>query len=213
MREYHEFLINQYKAATGTRKVDSSICFKKEFYEWLKIRVSISKEYLNLLDYMGLSKVYEAESVEIGKGIMDSVVMPYDTTIITPYTEDMRRSTGTIIEGDFIVKNNTPVIVEHSQNKTVMPIPEEGLTFMTHNPYTMGHIKNWEHIHNSGHNGIILSVFGDANDRDAIDKIEQISEFKSRLDVPFIEESYINKGFYVYVIASESLKLEKKLTR
>ena len=86
MEKYISLLIEQFKQATGIKNVDiNSQSFMLEFSEWIKSRHSISNNYLDLLEYMELSQISYPDTVEVGKGQYDSIVKPFNTTIITPH--------------------------------------------------------------------------------------------------------------------------------
>ncbi|MDY5928964.1 MAG: hypothetical protein SPJ27_02885, partial [Candidatus Onthovivens sp.] len=86
MEKYLSLLIEQFKQANNIKNVDiNSQAFISEFSEWIKLRQDVSKNYLALLEYMELSKFADCDTVEVGKGRYDTVVKPFNTTIITPH--------------------------------------------------------------------------------------------------------------------------------
>lgn len=216
MEKYLNLLIEQYKQATGVRNVDTnSSSFMSEFTEWLKSRGEISDSYLNLLQYMGLSRITYPDAVEVGKGKYDSIMAPFDTTIITPYPEGLNISPKyRLIVSDFKVCEGTPLLVR--SNKQIDPIiVPSPLTFMTQNPYTGDSIRNWEQLHNSGNHDIVVGVYGSIYDKDAAAKVRQLEDFKNRLMDTYKEEHTVEGDTYCYAIASEDItkRLIKKRNR
>ena len=168
---YIKFLISQFKSATGTKNIDvKSETFISDFRNWIKSRQDISQNYLSMLDYMGLQKIIEPTTAEVEKGKLDTIVKPFDTTIITPYSEGLIvPDKSRIITSEFIVHNGMPVLYKvNGMNITeAKPISSDStLTFMTQNPYMEANIKNWEQLHNSGESDIIVGVYGSIYDKD-----------------------------------------------
>lgn len=215
MKEHLGYLIEQFKQANGIKRSDEkSQLFISEFTEWIKERQDISTTYIELLDYMGLSYFATPSVVEVGKGSVDSIVMPYDTLIITPYsrfleelnTENNKRVTNAY----FKVVNGKPFKVFPSDEAILRPIKNcDDLTFMTQNPYTPKCIKNWDQLHNNSINDIIVGVYGNIHEKDAETKIKQLKQFRDRLSEPFNEDYIIALDRYCYVIASD--RKQKKL--
>ncbi len=216
MKEHLGYLIEQFKQANGIKSDDAkSQLFISEFTEWIKERQDVSTTYIELLDYMGLSYFATPSVVEVGKGSVDSIVMPYDTLIITPYsrfleelnTEDNKRVTNAY----FRVVNGKPFKVIPGEETTLKPIKDsEDLTFMTQNPYTPKCVKNWGQLHNNFRNDIIVGVYGNIHDKDTETKIKLLKQFRDRLSEPYNEEYIIALDRYCYVIASD--RKSKKLT-
>ena len=216
MEKYLSLLIDQFKQATGTKSVDvNSQSFISEFSEWIKSRQDISRNYLALLEYMDLSKFADYDTAEIGKGRYDTIVKPFNTTIITPHIAGLETlGNERVINSEFVVMGDTPVLF--GSNKNGKPIDtSSALTFMTQNPYTPVEIRNWEDLHNSGNYDIIVGVYGSINDKDVETKIRQLESLKSRLTDSFKEEETVINGTYCYAIASERMvkKLAKTRTR
>ncbi|UKI58632.1 MAG: hypothetical protein L6V81_04460 [Clostridium sp.] len=59
---------------------------------------------------MNISRIYERETAEVGKGCVDSIVIPYDTTIMSEYTNGIIMvEKSRIIPSGMIVVEGTPV--------------------------------------------------------------------------------------------------------
>lgn len=213
-----EVLIEQYKRATGIKHVDqTSLSFLRDLLCWIEQRQKISKNYVTLLDNMQVN--YNSEHcAEIGKTMYDSVVLPFDTTIITPYTTpaDVKHP-GRIIEADFKLVDATPMIFKILNGKLVKRTIESDQikTYMTQNPYTSDEIKDWRFLHNCGDNNIIVGVFGNVYDQDIDEKLKMMKRFALQLTNGKYVEDFGNIGdTYCYAVASNRAKiLEKVKTR
>ena len=186
-----------------------------EFSEWIKSRHSISNNYLDLLEYMELSQISYPDTVEVGKGQYDSIVKPFNTTIITPHIAGLETlGNERVINSEFVVIGNTPVLFGNNRNGKPIAT-SSALTFMTQNPYTPVEIRNWENLHNSGNHNIIVGVYGSIHDKDIETKIRQLESLKQRLTDSFKEEQYVIDDTYCYAIASERMvkRLVKTRTR
>ena len=216
MGQYMEFLIEQYKQATGTKSVDiQSQTFISEFQAWIKQRQLSGTEYLGLLDYMQLYDVRNRETFEIGKGCFDTLVKDFDTTIVTPYSERILVPDSTrIITSDFSVCEGMPILLK-KVSATVTDIEpiydNNSLTFMTQNPYTPSKIEDWEQLHYNCENGIIVGVYGNTYDKDIEGKIRQLQQLKEKLYDSYIEEHSIVGDTYSYAIASKRAVKVKEL--
>ena len=216
MEKYISLLIEQFKQATGIKNVDiNSQSFMLEFSEWIKPRHSISNNYLDLLEYMELSQISYPDTVEVGKGQYDSIVKPFNTTIITPHIAGLETlGNERVINSEFVVIGNTPVLFGNNRNGKPIAT-SSALTFMTQNPYTPTQIANWEQLHNGRENDIIVGIYGSVYDKDTESKIKQIEDLRDRLDDSYKEEYAVVGDTYCYAIASERMvkRLVKTRTR
>jgi len=214
-----EYLISleiQFMQATRAKNIDiNSESFRKELVTWLKERKNIGDLYRNLLAFMDLSQVSGPDTAEIGKGKYDSIVKPYDDTIlITPYAKGLETiAKARLITANFKVQGYTPLLITPSG--LIDFLPSFGLTFMTQNPYTPANIENWDNIHNIGDYNIIVGMYGSIYDKDKEAKIKELEAFRDQLDESINQEYCELDGSYCYVIASRRkvLKLEKNLHR
>lgn len=220
MEKYLYLLVEQFKQATGTKNVDiKSQLFMSEFSEWIKSRQNIGDNYLNLLEYMELYRYSDPDTAEIGKGQYDSIVKPFNTTIITPHSKGLETlDQSRIITSDFRVYENMPVLCSTNEKGTnlIDPITSTStLTFMTQNPYTSEQIRNWGQLHNSGENNIIVGIYGSIYDKDIEQKIKELETLRDKLYDSYKEEHAVIDDTYCYAIASERkvLRLYKSLHR
>ena len=167
------------------------------------MRQDVSKHYLALLEYMELSKFADCDTAEVGKGRYDTIVKPFNTTIITPHISGLETlGNERIINAELVVMGETPVLF--GTNKNGKPISSSSnLTFMTQNPYTPIEIRNWEDLHNSGENDIIVGVYGSIYDKDIESKLKQIQELEEKLNGSYIREGAVVCDTYSYAIASK----------
>lgn len=215
MEQYVKNLINQFTVANGIQNPDiNSEQFVEEFSHWLKARKTIGKEYTYFIDYMGFSFA-NPECAEIGKGQYDSIVLPFDTTIITPASKTFKElDSKRIITGNMRVYESTPLLVRHSKKgrNFIDQIPSDIIrTYMTQNPFTPSSIMGWEELHNSGVADIIVGIYGSTQDKDMDKKIKQMQSFKDKIQTRCIDEMAVAGDSYFYAVGSE--RLVKKLTK
>ena len=191
---YLRHLIDQYMDATGIKCLPTNNeRLKKEITEWLKERDSLTDTYKMLLDCMDIEYNHPM-TAEVGKGFQDTIVYNNNTTIITPYPNNLERN----------IKNK---IINASlqiscQNANLPPTPLPKIDhLMTENPYTRTDINNWEYIFNDSNIYATIGVFGRTYDKDKDKKIKMLKEFKERIiDTTYKEQYYRLKDEYGYVI-------------
>lgn len=205
-----EKIIIQYALATGKNKVIiNSRDFILEFGAWLKNYQKIAEEYTKFLNECGF-KFGNSFCAEVGKNSYDSVVIPYQTKIITPDSSEFKNmDSDRIIEGNIIINDMTPILIR--KDKENVEIPRLVIdTYMTQNPYTSKDIKGWEKLHNSGEFNIMIGAFGNIQDKDKEDKIAELKNFEDKLTTDDYKIEYETDGDkYFYVVGSK----RKILTR
>jgi len=215
MEKYLNKLIEQFKNATGTKNVDvNSQEFVKEFSEWVKSHKIIGEDYISFIEYMDVHPtVISEESVEIGKGKHDSIVLGTEIPMITPYSEGIKRENGRIITADFRVYNGTPIIIKHNKDENQFKAVDTQCVrrFITQNPYEQSCIIDWEQLHNRGEN-ITVGIFGSIYDKDIERKIQQIEALRDGLSDDYFKEDYVTEGDSYYYAVSSARKV-KVLTR
>lgn len=209
MEEYLRNLINQYKRATGINNVDvNSEEFINEFSEWIKIRKKMGDKYSSFIEYMGVNLI-DNSSAEVGKGELDSIVLDTNASMITPYSDKIKKSSDELIDAEFRVYSSVPMIVKGSKIKLLNA--ENIKRFITQNPYEKSCIINWEQLHNHGEN-ITVGMYGNIYDKDISKKIGQLELLKSNLIGDAFKEEYATEGdIYYYVISSD--RINKSLTK
>lgn len=202
MQEYFIKLIEQYKAATGVKKVDiNSEMFQNEFFEWIMNNQFVGRDYKAYLGELKAIPEEEQDYIEIGKGVHDSIVLYSETPIITPYTEEMSRKTGKIIKANFMVEE-LPIVYNEANGKQNIAILDSSRKIITQNPYNKGNIANWEQLHNNGYD-ICVGVYGRTYDKDIESKIEQLRDLKNGLIKCFKEEYSVVSDKYFYAIYTD----------
>lgn len=206
MEQYLNNLIEQFRLATGSKNVDSkSAQFINEFSDWIKSCQSMGEEYTYFLDYMGF-RFADADCAEVGKGDYDSVVKPFETTIITSATPIKKVNSDRIIKGNMRVYESVPVLVrDYKGGNQLEQIPSDIIrTYMTQNPFTSSSFLGWENLHNSGENNIILGIYGSIYDKDIEARIKQLNSLKDKLTCGDYKEDYsVFNGSYFYAIGSD----------
>lgn len=205
--EYLNKLIEQYKSATGTTNVDvRSESFIKEFTEWVESRQLIGKKYLDFLEYMGTHPSLNSSSIEVGKGIFDSIVLDTQMPVVSKYFEGMaqKKDSSKILRGEFKVVGGTPKIFTGDKMSHSL-IPYDFSRFITQNPYDQSCIEGWQDLHNSGEN-ITVGIYGDASDRDIKTKLILLRSLRDSMD-EYYREEYIKDGDKYYAAVSTSRKM------
>lgn len=201
--KYINNLINQFALAKGISNVDiNSEEFINEFNEWLIEQKNIGKEYLSILDEIGFN-IDDSNCIEVGKGKYDSIVKDLSTTIITPdYTLLYRGLRNRVINGDINVLNGYPMLINYTSMGNIMSkYFINSNIYMTQNPFNSSNILNWDKIYNSGNN-IIIGSYGKTQDKDKNKKIDELIEFKNKLQDDFICENIISGDTYINILGS-----------
>ncbi len=205
MEEYLNNLIKQYSMAEGITKIDTqSRKFNNEFFDWINSRQSIAKKYVHFLDNMGLN-FKEENCAEIGKGEFDTIVKPFNTTLITPAIIMEAIDSNRIINGNMNVYEATPFLVRHVNGETQLKEISSDIidTYMTQNPFTLKKISGWENLHNSRKYDIIVGIYGSTYDKDIKTKIKELKALRDKLSYEDFKEDYvISNDNYFYVIGS-----------
>ena len=218
MKKYN-YLFEQFILANGYKKIDlSSKAFLEEFSAWLKKQQENGIKYASFLNYMGFN-FDERECAEIGKGDYDSIVKPFNTSIITNVEPTPIVNPNRIINGNMRVYKSSPFLIGHNNfNNQIDQIPNDVITtYMTQNITNLSSIYGWEDLHNSGKYNIILGAFGTSKSKEEEYK-KMIEIFKDKLNGNFIEESCKIEAddLFMYAIGSDRLlktKEEKVLKR
>lgn len=210
MQKNVEQIINQFKSANGIG-IDENINML-DVYEWACQRVEEGDYFLGLLDYMEISGIKESATIEVGKGYFDSIVVPYETRLITPFksefSEEYIEDRSRIIEAKFSVINHTPALIFANGIRTTIENTELQ-KYMIHNPYSMREISDWDHIAKNPNTQIIIGAYGNTHDKDRRKKIDEIKRWKEKLDVVYKECYATTDDRYYYAIVTTP---EKKLT-
>ena len=177
MREYEGKLLEQFKSATGTRKIDSKSKFMKEEYDyWVRdLKISQSR-YLKLLNQFKL-QCYDENAVEVGKGPVDSLFANDKTTIVSPYFKDVNRPGLTYVGRPVVDKDE----LKYIDSWIAKPLEiNGGRIYLTQNVYDLEELNKWHLL--AKRDTVVVGVFGRIFDSDMTKKIREIKEFARRLD-------------------------------
>ena len=200
--EYFCYQLKQFQTATNTSINLSKKEFWTEFNEWLSERKKISKEYLKVLEEIGID-CHSPLTAEIGKGPYDTVTSEKETTLITPYIYGLKKfKKNKIIKGNIKIEINNKNFIQYN-------------SLITENPYTSSTITEWEHLFHNKYYTVSLGVYGKVYDKDRIEKIKQLKQLKQRLISNYTEETIQINDNYLDILTSYKTKnqpLKKKLT-
>lgn len=213
MKEYLYYLAVQYEKATGVKCKDLiSVVYSKEFSDWLRKRRGMGEKYSKMLQEIGLLDLGDPYTVEVGKGCLDTLVKESSNAIITPYPKGFDIRIGKIIiSPGFKVNYGVPTLVTNDYVTEISLTSNHQLTFMTQNPYTSTHIKNWEQLYNSGNSEIIVGVFGDIHDKDKAEKVRQLEMIERKTQGSLAKMEETDGDTYLTVVASNPKHLLKKI--
>ena len=114
-----------------------------------------------------------------------------------------------IISANFLVNTNMKAPVISNDDIALKVITnQEIVTYMTQNPYH-NMPKNWEHLHNSGYNNIVVGVYGNVADKDQDEKKEMLLRFKNKLDNRVKSFDFTINNEYFCAIGSNKEKIKK----
>lgn len=203
----------QYEKATGEKCKDLiSLVYSKAFSDWLRKRRKMGEKYSRMLQETGILDFDDPYTVEVGKGCLDTLVKESSNLIITPYPKGFDIRIGRIIiSPGFKVNYGVPTLFARDDVTEKSITSNHQLTFMTQNPYTSAHIKNWEQLYNSGNSEIIVGVFGDIHDKDKAEKIRQLETIERKTQGSLAKMEETDGDTYLTVVASNPKHLLKKI--
>ncbi len=194
---YLEKLMKQFTKANGLNSIDmNSLEFLNEFKEWVTRQRVVSRDYKDLLNYMQipLSKI-----AEVGKGEFDSLALNNNLLMITPYAEELALENDKIINADFMVTTEKPLLIGPDKKEIILD--RRINSFMTYNPYEEEDIINWELLVGQGY-PITTGVYGKIYDQDKTTKIKLLKNLKNKI-LQEVQEEYVTlEDKYLYVISS-----------
>ena len=194
---YLEKLMKQFTKANGLNRIDTnSLEFLNEFKEWVTRQRVVSRDYKDLLNYMQipLSKI-----AEVGKGEFDSLALNNNLLMITPYAEELALENDKIINADFMVTVEKPLLIGPDKKEIILD--RRINSFMTYNPYEEEDIINWELLVGQGY-PITTGVYGKIYDQDKTTKIKLLKNLKNKI-LQEVQEEYVTlEDKYLYVISS-----------
>ena len=208
-------LFEQFKLSLGLHDITVNDINKNKklssaFYEWIQKRIVLCNGFTKILDEEGIN--YKDETcAEVGKGIYDSIVIPYDSFILSKHADEFTSCDASRLIRGYLEINDFgfPNIINNDK-LMVSNVKDSFETFLTFNPYTISDIRDWDKIYNSNNGNIIIGVFGNSSDRDKEQKIYYVRSIKSKLQYGYNETYASQDGNYYYVVETQS---EKSRTR
>ena len=203
-------LRKQFADSIGYKGDFDSKEFDIEFLSWLKIRLEILGDYEYLLEELDIDFMND-NTAEVDKSPFDSVVLPFNTKIITPYIDrfvnyhDSFNFDKRLIPGNIEVEYGVPYLRSLFDNNISNYISNLDVdNFMTQNPYDGFEKYKFHELHNTGIYGVVLGIYGNTYDKDYNSKLKSLYDVKSLfLDSDYVENYYVFGDKYFYVVASE----------
>ena len=176
-------LFEQFCKAYGIKNAD---IYDKElvnaFFEWfMEPKIAQDAFYREQLNCMGLD-IDDSKTIEVGKTVHDSIVLPYKTTIVTPDGTGFENYKDRVIVANLKFHGKFPTLIQQRGSMTHAIPVDLYQTFMTQNPYDKSEIENWERF---PYQNVVVGVYGGINDKDVHEKIRQMDEFYQRLNPEF----------------------------
>ncbi len=209
---YEDALFQQYMSSRGFLEVNKHDRYVLEDYEeFLDERKRLMPNYVELLKILNIDFDKET-TVEVGKGNLDSVVIPYEATIVTPYKGLFEARKGKVIEGKpMVIDDDIEVIYKYSMangRETKKLDIQEGRIYMTQNLYGPQGVRNWFHL--IPKNDIVVGVFGLRQDKDMNEKIDAIYKVADLIEGSKLSMGEVDDGYYC---AMRSTGKEKQLVK
>lgn len=194
---YTQYLFEQYKNAVGLidKKIDIND-IGDDFYKWLEQYKENCINYASFLFSLDINFI-NPKTAEVNKGKYDSIALPYETTIISPYIGETGNN---IISSKFNIQRGMPVY-----NKFRKDI----YRYMIHNPYSdfdEVELINWRYMHEYTNFEMVFGIFGSLYDEDKNKKIEKLELLKKCITTPLLEQYDTVNDSYYYVLASKTKK-------
>lgn len=208
MKSNREELIRQFVVAKNIKNVDlNSKSFFEEFSNWLKERKGIGEKYISIISRFGLFKD-SFQYAEVGKGLQDSVTLPYNTKLLTPYIdENMISNPNRVINANLSVYKNDVFPFISTEEVKIQVVPNNKIsTYMTQNPYNNHIIDGWDELHNSGYNNIIVGMYGSEYDKDKQEKKDMLLKLRRKLERNYTELEYVINDEYFCVVGTKQRK-------
>ena len=205
MEQYLNNLLEQFRLATNSKIDINSKEFLKAFANWIRERQIIGEGYTESLRFQ------DSDCAEVGKGSYDTVVRPFNTTIITPnaVSFEMDRVKNRVVNGNIEVLDSSVVLVRN--NKPIYLVSDIISTYMSQNPYSVSEFLNLINVSNSVGSNIILGVYGSIYDKDKSAKVDELRDLSKRLNYAFISNYETSNDTYYYVVGLKGK--QKKLVK
>ena len=203
--EYIKALFKQFCDAKGVIK--SSQNLRKAFTDWIVENYEVFLKYQEYLCYLDESIQYR-NIMEINKGEYDTLTKTWENVVpISIYGNPKRQF---LLEPKGYKEVSPLILTEH--NKLIFP---DTHIFLTHNPYNLADVQDWNKLHNQGEYNILIGMFGQKEDEDMHNKLNILSHLKDTMTDDCSLDYAADNGNYFAVLKSnyKAKKLVKSLTR
>ena len=209
-----EKLFEQYKQINGIDKLSikelKNEKFRQDFVLWLNMRRQYGYRYLDFL-YEINESILDRTTAEIGKTELDSIVIPFDTTIISPSKFDNLEDKDRLIQAMFMIYEDSPILYfEPIKEPRIVSIPEARIdTFMTQNPYTPYSINGWNELHDGGKFNIAVGVYGNIHDKNIESNLKMLKLLREKIVGTDYKFDYNTDGDIYYAAVASTRKIKK----
>ena len=206
--DYLNSLIVQFNGAMGKKLTLNDLkksSILREFSQWLAIRRRQTDDYYRLLKYMATIPYFHKDvecvadsrnTCELYKGNVDSVVANTDASVISPYAGTLDKNNRLFLVRGSHVPTYTKLVYARESDGHRFGV-KDGIikTILLQNPTDPSQYAGLNNLHLCGKYQIIFGVYGDVNDRNRKNKINEFLKvaktFPSDPCLPFgIKTSY-----------------------
>ena len=206
--KYFDLLKLQYYSAVGKKiknylKGDNIV----EISDFLFERQLLGEKYVRYLKYLGID-ITMKETAEVGKGSYDTITNGFETTLISPYFEDLEDSR--LLNYELLTLNVSPALFKFGEKRRIEEItriPQYINTFMTQNPYKKNEILNWNRVYQDGYD-IIVGMYGLNSDKDKEKKLAILKKIRDTISTS-LEINY-ERDYSDYLAVLTTLATKQK---
>ncbi len=210
-KEYEDALFSQYMSARGIKGLSREDRYVREDLDGYFTELANERgHYLELLRTLDVN-YNDENTIEVGKGNVDSVVADYNASIITPYGGLFEGRKAPVYEGRYAVIDGEIMMArgKDSKSQTFEELPiTGGRIYITHNMYEPKCIKNWLEL--VTRDDVVIGVFGAIQDRDMSYKLNHVRNIASILDNGTYNLGTIDGHYFAAVRARQDVKILKK---
>ena len=209
-KEYYKLLKLQYYKATKDKiKTIIDDDLNENMYNWLFIRHEIGKRYIEYLNNLGYD-VKTQETAEIGKGLFDTIVRKYETTIISPYIEKI--DSNRVFTYSLNLSTSYPTLMKYGKNMRIedlASVPKYINTFLINNPYQRNDLFGLENLINKGEFNAIIGMYGQTGDNDKAKKLKILYQLSNKIRTHQFQLKYEKDKDYYYASLISNSKIKK----
>ena len=199
--EYIKALFKQFCDAKGITVPSPNL--KKAFTDWVVENYKVFLKYQEYLWFLDENLQYR-DIMEINKGEYDTLAKTWENVMpISIYVNPKRQLHLQSEENSDI---RALILTEYND----LRIPDTDI-FLTHNPYDLADIQNWNKLHNQGEYNILIGMFGRKEDEDVNSKLNILSTLKDTMTDDCSLDYATDNGNYFAVLKSN--RKVKKLVK